>query len=58
LKEVYVLILMKIFLPPFQSIYFTGADLKKIKDCVGDPHADVENPVLKAEQDAQVSFLK
>lgn len=40
------------------SIYFTGVDLKKIKDCVGDPHADVENPVLKAEQDAQVGFLK
>ncbi|RDY06901.1 Vacuolar-sorting receptor 2 [Mucuna pruriens] len=31
-----------------------GADLKKIKDCVGDTHADVENPVLKAEQDAQI----
>ncbi|KAE9591936.1 putative EGF-like calcium-binding domain, PA domain, complement Clr-like EGF [Lupinus albus] len=31
-----------------------GFDLKKIKDCVGDPHADVENPVLKAEQDAQI----
>ncbi|KAK7294876.1 hypothetical protein RJT34_17774 [Clitoria ternatea] len=31
-----------------------GADLKKIKDCVGDPHADVENSILKAEQQAQV----
>jgi hypothetical protein len=40
------------------SIYFAGVDLKKIKDCVGDPHADVDNPVLKAEQDAQVGFLK
>jgi hypothetical protein len=40
------------------SIYFAGVDLKKIKDCVGDPLADVDNPVLKAEQDAQVGFLK
>lgn len=31
-----------------------GVDLKKIKDCVGDPLADVENPVLKAEQEAQI----
>jgi len=45
-------------LPPHESIFFSGADLKKIKDCVGDPHADAENPVLKAEQDAQVSSLK
>ena len=31
-----------------------GVDLKKIKDCVGDTHAEVENPILKAEQDAQI----
>ena len=28
--------------------------MKKIRDCVGDPNVDVENPVLKKEQDAQV----
>lgn len=29
-----------------------------MKDCIGDPEADTDNPVLKAEQDAQVkSFL-
>ncbi|KAJ1384214.1 PA domain [Sesbania bispinosa] len=37
-----------------QVIKSLGADLKKIKDCVGDPHADVENPVLKAEQEVQI----
>ncbi|XP_030942422.1 vacuolar-sorting receptor 3-like [Quercus lobata] len=31
-----------------------GLDIKKIDDCMGDPHADSENPVLKEEQDAQV----
>ena len=36
----------------------TGVDVKKIKDCVGDTHTDVENPVLKAEQDAQVGLSK
>jgi len=33
----------------------TDVDLKKIENCVGDPSADVDNPVLKAEQDAQVN---
>ncbi|KAF3327362.1 vacuolar-sorting receptor 1-like protein [Carex littledalei] len=31
-----------------------GLDLKKINECIGDPDADKENPVLKAEQDAQI----
>ncbi|XP_024019549.1 vacuolar-sorting receptor 1 isoform X2 [Morus notabilis] len=31
-----------------------GVDLKNIQSCVGDPGADKENPVLKAEQDAQI----
>ncbi|XXG40008.1 hypothetical protein AAC387_Pa01g0828 [Persea americana] len=30
-----------------------GLNLKKIDKCMGDPNADAENPVLKAEQDAQ-----
>jgi hypothetical protein len=34
---------------------FPGLDLKAIDKCIGDPDADKENPVLKAEQDAQVS---
>ncbi|KAJ6803544.1 vacuolar-sorting receptor 1-like [Iris pallida] len=29
-------------------------DLRKINDCIGDPEADEDNPVLKAEQDAQI----
>ncbi|PWA79082.1 VACUOLAR SORTING RECEPTOR 2 [Artemisia annua] len=29
-------------------------DVKKIRECVGDTEADVENPVLKAEQEAQI----
>lgn len=29
-------------------------DARHIRDCVGDPMADVDNPVLKAEQEAQV----
>ncbi|OAY79951.1 Vacuolar-sorting receptor 1 [Ananas comosus] len=31
-----------------------GLDLKLIDKCIGDPEADQENPILKAEQDAQV----
>jgi len=61
-KMIYHIILKKYMFVPlfplFSSIYFAGVDLKKIKDCVGDPLADVENPVLKAEQEAQVGFLK
>jgi hypothetical protein len=33
---------------------FPGLDRKAINKCIGDPNADRENPVLKAEQDAQV----
>ncbi|KAJ4895699.1 Vacuolar-sorting receptor 1 [Raphanus sativus] len=29
-------------------------DLKKVDKCIGDPNADVENPILKAEQESQV----
>ena len=32
-----------------------GLDHKAIDKCIGDPDADKENPVLKAEQDAQVT---
>jgi len=32
----------------------TGLDIKKINKCVGDPEANEENEILKAEQDAQV----
>ncbi|KAJ4972284.1 hypothetical protein NE237_005383 [Protea cynaroides] len=31
-----------------------GLDLNKINKCIGNPEADEENPVLKAEQDAQI----
>ncbi|KAJ6826871.1 vacuolar-sorting receptor 1-like [Iris pallida] len=31
-----------------------GVDIRKINDCIGDPEADEHNPVLKAEQDAQI----
>ncbi|KAL3715294.1 hypothetical protein ACJRO7_007083 [Eucalyptus globulus] len=31
-----------------------GVDLEKINQCIGDPDADKDNPVLKAEQDAQI----
>lgn len=31
-----------------------GIDVKMIEKCVGNPEADVENPVLKAEQDVQI----
>ena len=39
------------------DIFLTGIDLKKINQCMGDPDADEENAVLKAEQDAQVKAL-
>ncbi|MQM09101.1 hypothetical protein Taro_041965 [Colocasia esculenta] len=35
-------------------IHSLGLDLKKIDKCIGDPDADEENPILKAEQDAQI----
>lgn len=35
----------------------SGLDLKKIERCMGDPEADSDNPVLKEEQDAQVSIM-
>lgn len=35
---------------------FAGLDLKNIEKCMGDPNADSDNPVLKEEQDAQVSI--
>ncbi|GKV26475.1 hypothetical protein SLEP1_g35766 [Rubroshorea leprosula] len=31
-----------------------GLDGQKIENCMGDPNADVDNPVLKEEQDAQI----
>ncbi|KAI7751291.1 hypothetical protein M8C21_028149 [Ambrosia artemisiifolia] len=34
-----------------------GLDLRKIEKCMGDPNADSDNPLLKEEQDAQVSCL-
>ncbi|CAN6450267.1 unnamed protein product [Victoria cruziana] len=34
-----------------------GLDQRKIEDCMGDPEADSDNPVLKAEQDAQVGLV-
>lgn len=35
-----------------------GFDVKQIEKCVGDPEADTDNPVLKAEQDTQVCLLQ
>ncbi|XP_008792241.1 vacuolar-sorting receptor 1-like [Phoenix dactylifera] len=37
-----------------EVIQSLGIDLKKINKCIGDPDADEQNPVLKAEQDAQI----
>ncbi|OMO53870.1 hypothetical protein CCACVL1_28275 [Corchorus capsularis] len=37
-----------------QIIRSLGLDLTKIDQCIGDPKADVNNPVLQAEQDAQI----
>lgn len=31
-----------------------GLEMEKINKCIGDPEADVENEILKAEQDAQI----
>jgi hypothetical protein len=33
----------------------TDLPIEKIKKCIGDPEADVENEVLKIEQTAQVN---
>jgi len=38
-----------------EPLYNSSLDHKAIDKCIGDPDADEENPVLKAEQDAQVS---
>ncbi|KAJ8533753.1 hypothetical protein K7X08_007077 [Anisodus acutangulus] len=37
-----------------QVIKSLGFDVKQIDKCVGDPEADADNPVLKAEQEAQI----
>lgn len=37
-----------------QVIKSLGIDLKEIQSCVGDPEADKDNPVLRAEQAAQI----
>lgn len=37
-----------------QVIRSLGIDVKEVEKCVGDPNADVDNPILKAEQDAQI----
>ncbi|KAF3447759.1 hypothetical protein FNV43_RR08463 [Rhamnella rubrinervis] len=39
-----------------QVIKSLGVDLKKIQQCIGDPEADVVNPILKAEQDTQYMY--
>ena len=36
--------------------FMPGLDLSKIEKCMGDPDADADNPVLKEEQEAQVSI--
>lgn len=36
------------------SVFLSGMDVRRIQDCIGDPTRDVDNPVLKAEQEAQV----
>jgi hypothetical protein len=41
-----------------QVIKSLGLDLGKIDKCIGDPEADEENPILKAEQDAQIGHGK
>lgn len=46
---------IKLRLLCFLLCTLTDVDLKKIENCVGDHSADVVNPVLKAEQDAQVN---
>lgn len=38
-------------------VYSLALPLDKIKECMGDPNADVDNALLKAEQDRQVCFL-
>ncbi|KAK6126002.1 hypothetical protein DH2020_040310 [Rehmannia glutinosa] len=41
-----------------QVIRSLGYDVKKINECIGDIEADVDNPVLKAEQEAQDDHRK
>ncbi|KAG8377136.1 hypothetical protein BUALT_Bualt09G0137000 [Buddleja alternifolia] len=37
-----------------QVIKSLGVDIKKIDECIGDTEADVDNPILKAEQESQI----
>lgn len=43
----------------FNDYYLINTDLpiEKIRKCIGDPEADVENEVLKTEQEFQVLIL-
>ena len=36
------------------SFRYLGIDVQKVRRCMGDPTADAENLILKAEQEAQV----
>jgi len=46
-----------LFANAFVDVNFStaGLDMKQIEKCMGDPDADAENPVLREEQEAQVS---
>lgn len=52
LEIINIIIFILVFL-----IYFIGVDLNQVDNCIGDPNADVENPVLSVEQEAQVQLF-
>ena len=57
LHEIMVLAPVILILDSLSVIVHSDIDLKKVDKCIGDPDADVENPILKAEQESQVCLL-
>lgn len=45
------------YISPINFLFCIGYDVKKVDKCIGDIEADDDNPILKAEQEAQVSYI-
>lgn len=56
---VYCRLIHVLFLLSFHFWVFKDRrlDIKKIDECMGNPDADVDHPILKSDQETQVSLL-
>jgi hypothetical protein len=49
-------IVFRIVPTPMLCACFAALKLEDVRTCMGDPEANADNPLLKAEQDAQVGY--